>query len=108
MTCGAVNALATMAAAVALRTPRIGSRRSAAPRPRAAALRSGGRDVRLHVLAGDHPAGPGTGDRAQVDAEVLGQLAHRRLGQRHRSGTAGAARRPMSTARPALPFAARS
>src|SRR5690606_19102799 len=38
-----------------------------------------------HVLPGDQAAVAGRGDRAQVDAEVLGELAHRRLGE-HRAG----------------------
>ena len=87
MTCGAVNALATIAAAVCLRTPLIGIRCSRPPalgaeRPlhggAVAVPETGGVDVG----AGDHAAVPAAGDRGQVDAEVLGVLAHRRLGQR--------------------------
>ena len=94
MTCGAVNALATMFSAVSLRTPLIGMRcsRSGAERRRRRrrdACRAGrGRRRRgLHVVAGDRALRAGAGDRGQVDAEVPGQLAHRRLGQhRHRAG----------------------
>lgn len=36
----------------------------------------------MHVLAGDDTVRAGRGDRGQVDAEVLGELADRGLGQR--------------------------
>jgi len=39
------------------------------------------RDGRLDVLAGDRASRAGSGQPGQVDAEVLGQLADRRLGQ---------------------------
>ncbi|CAM5267259.1 hypothetical protein STENM223S_11235 [Streptomyces tendae] len=48
-----------------------------APPPRGA-----GRDGRVDVLAGDDTVRAGGHHGRQVDAEVLGQLAHRRLGQR--------------------------
>ena len=94
VTCGAVNALAATAAAVCLRTPRIGMRSS---RPAARAqLRYRGQRLAargpLHVVPGDRAGRPGAGQPGQVHAEVPGQLAHRRFGQ-HRCG-------------PALPFAA--
>ncbi len=38
----------------------------------------------LDVVAGDRATRAGRGDRAQVDAEILGELAHRRLGERAR------------------------
>ena len=45
---------------------------------------------RCDVLAGDRcPCGP-LGDGGEVDAEVLGQLAHRRLGERTRARRGGA------------------
>lgn len=40
------------------------------------------RGGRVDVLAGDDPVRSGRDDVAQVDAEVLGELANRRLGQR--------------------------
>ena len=46
-------------------------------RPAGAARRGG-----VDVGAGDDAVRPGAGDRGEVDAEVLGELAHRRLGQR--------------------------
>ena len=39
-------------------------------------------DKVAHIVAGDEPVLAGTGDRREVDAEVLGQLAHRRRGPR--------------------------
>ena len=47
------------------------------------ARRAGGGGV--DVGAGDDAAVAGAGDRGEVDAEVLGVLAHRRLGQRPRA-----------------------
>ena len=96
MTCGAVNALATMAAAVALRTP--ADRHPALPRRRLRrrrAARAAGGDVAAATALSTSsrvitPSGAGAGDRAQVDAQVLGQLAHRRLGQRHQLAGPGA------------------
>ena len=76
VTCGAVKALATTAAAVALRTPRTGSRRvRGARRSGVAAVRTSSR-----VMT---PPGPGTVDGAQVDAEVAGELADGGLGEGH-------------------------
>ena len=107
MTCGAVNALATIAAAVCLRTPLIGIRCS----PPTRAGRSGPGTVAggtvgrgaggggVDVGAGDDAAGAGAADGGEVDAEVLGVLAHRRLGQRpQRTAAPGstAARAPAS------------
>ena len=86
VTCGAVNALATIAAAVAFRTPLIGIRRSrvagsyrrppdvGANRLPAAALSTSARLITPSARLAVH--------RGQVDAQVLGQLAHRRGGQR--------------------------
>ena len=61
-------------------------------------------DEVAHVVAGDEPVLPGAGDGREVDAEILGQLAHRRRGPRAFRGLA--ARRPAPTtgaARPARP-----
>src|SRR5690606_26502895 len=44
--------------------------------------RAPGGDRRVDVLAGDDAAGSGRGGGGQVDTQVLGQLAHGRLGQR--------------------------
>ncbi len=80
-----------MAWPIILRTPLIGSRVSRAPfvgdgraarGRRGAGVRPGG----LHVVAGDHAAGAAADERGEVDAEVLGQLAHGRLGQGPRRG----------------------
>ena len=37
----------------------------------------------FEIGPGDHPVGPGRMDGREVDTQVLGQLAHRRGGQRH-------------------------
>ena len=93
VTCGAVKALRTIASAVNLRTPRIGMRvvRLASSREGAAGRRRGrGRGggagagaatrdgVGLDVGAGDEARLAGALDEGEVDAEVLGELAHGR------------------------------
>ena len=104
--CGAVNALCTIAAAVNLRTPLIGMRRSSAAfaavvdraadsRARATTRAAWAGDIRrirrrrLHVLARDEPVGPGAGERGEVDAELLGEMPH----GRRRARALGAASR---------------
>ena len=84
VTCGAVKALATTAAAVARRTPRTGIRVSPACRDGAWDGASDGRPVGglLDVRPGDDAAGTSRRDLAEVDAEDAGQSADRRLGQR--------------------------
>ncbi len=153
MTCGAVNALLTMAAAVALRTPRIGSRRtptgtgpaggapaasmsasptsaspmSAAPGSAAAArAAAAGATSASGAAAGSAagsvvvlacastsslvitPPGPVAVTSRRSTRRSLASLRTGGLA----SGTGPAPRvppaGPMSTARPALPFAARS
>ena len=116
VTCGIVKALRTIASAMCLRMPLTGSRRSpsmlaAEARPRRPGRRRRSSDVpcagrptsarRLRgqdVVAGDRPVGPGRREVRQVDAEVLGQLAHRWLGptpaRRGRPAGAPAAARP--------------
>ena len=90
VTCGAVNALATMFSAVSLRTPLIGmrcsrsgpkrrGRRAATPLAWAGPRRRRAACTSSRVI---EPCGPVPDEREQVDAEVLGQLADRRLGQR--------------------------
>ena len=65
-------------------------RLAAGGRPAVGAGAAAGRR-RVHVLAGDDAVRAGRDDRRQVDAQVLGQLAHRRLGQRARDFTGAAA-----------------
>ena len=105
VTCGALNAESTIACAIILRTPLIGSRRSRSPVGRAAAAGASAgtsapvsrtsrmnRARRLDVLAGDRAVRAGRGEAAEVDAEVLGELADRRLGEHpYVSASAGAA-----------------
>ena len=92
-----------MFSAVSLRTPLTGMRCSrSAPKLAAAApaARPSGSAAAVAPLAARctssrviEPSGPDAGQRGQVDAEVLGQLAHRRLGQ-HRPAGADRCRRP--------------
>ncbi len=89
-TWGAVKADCTMAVAVALRTPLIGIRVSDAPvvagAAGAASAGSESLDAALgHVVAGDHATDATAAQRTKINSEILGQLAHRRLGQ-DRSG----------------------
>ena len=79
-----------------------------------ASLPSGGRRVglsghraaggRLDVLRGDDAARPGRGHRREVDAELAGELADRRLGE-HPADRPGAGR--LAVLEPRLPRAAR-
>src|SRR6185312_3968598 len=66
LTCGAVNALDTIAAAVCLRTPRSRVRRT------------------LYVVARDQAVFAGADEARQFDAEVASELAHGRSGARLR------------------------
>ena len=99
VTCGAVNALRTIAAAVCLRTPVIGmrvSRGGCCRRPTSAAARRRAGTRRPTPCGPGHartstsdaaastssrvmsPRSPVPVDRLEVDAEVAGELAHRR------------------------------
>ena len=83
LTCGAVNALDTIAFAIALRTPLTGIRSSRSDRPfRRLDVAEHAGLLRLadDVVAGDLAGETGRRDEAEVDPEVLGQLADGRLG----------------------------
>ena len=105
MTCGAVNALATIAAAVCLRTPRTGIRSSAAGTlvacpaapacgtwPAAVVAASAARSTSSLVTRPSF-ARPAARQPAEVDAEVPGQAPHGRLRQGARPSLPGG-RRP--------------
>ncbi len=76
VTCGAVNALAIIAAAVCLRTPRIGMRVTGPSSVKASvadAIR-----LSLDVGPGDQPLSTGTDEVLEVDAELPGEVSHGR------------------------------
>src|SRR5690606_5891370 len=63
-------------------------------------LGTGALGVGEDVLPGDDAPGAGGRDRRQVDAQVLGELAHRGLGEHGRVGAAGAVAGPRTRCGP--------